>query len=63
MYHTPYNETLRNLEVHDIMEKLVETIYKNNIPFSFLVGDLTTFMIIVQLKAENAIKFEDLISI
>ena len=63
MYHTPYNETLRNLEVHDIMEKLVETIYKNNIQFSFLVGDLTTFMIIVQLKAENAIKFEDLISI
>ena len=45
------------------MEKLVETIYKNNIQFSFLVGDLTTFMIIVQLKAENAIKFEDLISI
>lgn len=35
------------------MFKLVDTMEQKNIPFSFLVGDLPTYKIIMQLKAEN----------
>ena len=62
-YHTTYNESPSKSVVHDIMEKLVETMHKKNIPFSFLVGNLPTYKIIVQLKAENPEKFKYIISI
>lgn len=62
-YHTTYNEPPSKPVVHDIMVKLVTAMHKKNIPFSFLVGDLPTYKTIVQLKAENAQMFKDIIPI
>ena len=45
------------------MMKLVEAMREKNIPFSFLVGDMPTYKMIVQLKAENPELFTDIIPI
>ena len=37
--------------------------HKKNIPFSFLIGDLPTYKMIVQLKAENLEMFKEIIPI
>ena len=45
------------------MLKHVEAVRQKNIPFSFLVGDLPTYKMITQLKAENPEMFKDIIPI
>ena len=62
-YHTTYPEPPSKSVVHDIMVKLVEAMHKKNIPFSFLVGDMPTHKLIVQLKMENQELFKDIIPI
>ncbi|KAL8563361.1 hypothetical protein ACOMHN_008200 [Nucella lapillus] len=42
------------------MAKLVQAMREENIPFTFLVGDLPTYKTIVQIKAENPELFEDI---
>ena len=62
-YHTTYNEPPSKSVMHDIMVKLVKAMCEKNIPFSFLVGDMPTYKMIVQLKAENSELFRDIIPI
>jgi hypothetical protein len=62
-YHTTYNEPPNKSVMHDIMIKQLNAMHKNNIPFSFLVGDLPTYKTIIQLKAENAQMFKDIVPI
>ena len=49
--------------LHDIMVKHVETMKDKDIPFSFLVGDMPTYKTTTQIKAENPIRFENIIPI
>ena len=60
-YHTTYNEPPKKSVVHDVMTKLVNTMVEKEIPFSFLVGDLPTYKLIVVLKAESPSRFNDII--
>jgi len=62
-YHTTYNEPPSKSVVNDIMVKLVVAIREKNIPFCFLVGDMPTYKIIVQLKSENPELFKNIIPI
>ena len=43
--------------INDIMIKLIAKMTKKK-PFSFLVGDLRTYKLIVELKAGNADKYK-----
>lgn len=52
-YHTTYNEPPNKSVVNDIMVRQVHAMEQKNIPFTFLVGDLPTYKMIVQLKSEN----------
>ena len=45
------------------MVKQMNAMHKKNIPFSSLVGDLPTYKTIIQLKAENAQMFKDIVPI
>lgn len=60
---TTYNEPSSKSVVNDIMVKHVEAMRLKNIPFSFLDGDLPTYKMITQLKAENPELFKDIIPI
>ena len=62
-YHTTYPEPPSKSVVYDIMVKLVRAMHEKNMPFSFLVGDMPTYKMIVQLKAENLHLFKDIIPI
>ena len=62
-YHTTYNEPPKKSVINDIMTKLNATMDEKNMPFSFLVGDLPTYKLIVELKAENPDKFKNIVPI
>ena len=44
--------------INDIMIKLIAKMIKKKMPFSFLVEDLRTYKLIVELKAGNADKYK-----
>ena len=48
-----YPEPPTKSVINDIMRKLLEAMRRKHIPFIFLVGDMPTYKIIIQLKAEN----------
>ena len=60
-YQTTYPEPPTKSVVYDIMIKNKEAMRLKHIPFMFLVGDLPTYVHIVELKAENPDLFEDFI--
>ena len=62
-YHTTYPEPPNKSVVYDVMFKLVEAMMNKDIPFSFLVGDMPTYKMIMQIKTENPHKFVDIIPI
>ena len=62
-YHTTYNELLSKPFVYDIMMNLVVAQQEKSIPFHFLVGDMLTYLTIVQMKMENSSLFKKIIPI
>ena len=58
--HTTYNKPPKKSVINDIMIKLNATMDEKNMPFSFLVGDLPTYKLIVELKAENPVSSKTL---
>ena len=62
-YHATYNEPPSKSVLFDIMLKLVEAMRQKDIPFSFLVGDMPTYKLVTQLKAENPHQFKDIVPI
>ena len=60
-YHATYNEPPKKSVMNDIMAKLVQTMGEKNMPFAFLVGDLPTYKLIVELKSENPNKYLDIV--
>ena len=58
-----YNEPPSKSVLIDIMMKLVEAMWQKNIQFPFLVGDMPTYKLVTQLKAENPHQFKDLVPI
>ena len=45
------------------MVKNVEGMRQKNIPFMFMVGDLPTYVHIVELKSENSVQFKDIVPV
>ena len=45
------------------MVKNVEGMKQKNIPFLFMVGDLPTYVHIVELKPENSVQFENIVPV
>ena len=62
-YHVTYNEPPKKSVLNDVMIKLLNTMKEKGMPFSFLVGDLPTYKLILELKTENKEKFQDIIPI
>ena len=60
-YHTTYNEPPKKSVVNDIMCKLKNSMVEKSMPYSFLVGDLPTYKLILELKVENSEKYKDII--
>ena len=56
-YHVTYNEPPKKSVINDVMIKLVQAMEDNGMPFSFLVGDLPTYKLILELKTENSDRF------
>ena len=55
--HATFNEPPKKSVIYDVMNKLLDTIKVKGMPFSFLVGDLPTYKLILELKTENLDKF------
>ena len=62
-YQSTYPEPPSKSVMNDIMLKLVQGMKEKEIPFSLLVGDLPTYVHIVELKAENTESFKEIIPI
>ena len=62
-YQTSYPEAPSKSVVYDIMTKNLKAMESKNIPFMFLVGDLPTYVHIVELKAENSDLFDKFVPI
>ena len=62
-YHAAYNEPPSKSVLFDIMLKLIEAMRQKGIPFSFLVGDMPTYKLVTQLKAEHPHQFKDIVPI
>ena len=60
-YQATFPEPPKKPVMFDIMSGLVIDMQKKNIPFIFLVGDLPTYVHIVELKAESNTLFKDII--
>ena len=45
------------------MVKNVEGTRQKNIPFLFMVGDLPTYVHVVELQSENSIRFENIVPV
>ncbi len=60
-FHASYNQPPNESFVNDIMDKLSSIITTKNMPFAFLVGDQPVYILITQLKAENPIKYHDIV--
>ena len=62
-YHVTYNEPPKKSVIYDVMNKLLDTMKDKGMSFPFLVGDLPTYNLILQLKTENLEKFLSIIPI
>ena len=62
-YQSTYPEPLSKSVISNIMVKNVEGMRQKNIPFLFMVGELPTYVPIVELKSENSVKFEDIVPV
>ena len=62
-YQSTYPEPPSRPVTNDIMVKNVEGMRQKNIPFLFMVGDLPTYVHIVELKSENFVQFENIIPV
>jgi len=60
-FHTSYNQPPNKSVVKDIMDKLVDIITTNRMPFDFLVEDHPVYVLITVLKAENPNKYSDIV--
>jgi len=45
----------------DVMNKLTNIITVKHMPFSFLVGDLPVYVLVTLLKAENSVKYHNIV--
>ena len=61
--HVTYNEPPKKSVIHDVMNKLLDTMKDKGMSFPFLVGDLPTYNLILELKTENLDKFLSIIPI
>ena len=62
-YQSTYPEPPSKSVMNDIMLKLVQGMKEKEIPFALLVGDLPTYVHIVEMKAENTESFKEIIPI
>ena len=62
-YQSTYPEPPSNSVMNDIMVKNVEGMRQKNIPSMFMVGDLPTYVHIVELKSENSVQFKDIVPV
>ena len=62
-YQSTYPEPPTNSVINDIMVKNVEGMRQKNFPFLFMVGDLPTYVHIVELKLENSVQFENVVPV
>ena len=62
-YHVTYNEPPKKSVIYDVMNKRLDTMKDKGMPFSFLVGDLPTYKLILELKTENLDKFLNIVPI
>ena len=60
-FHTSYNQPPNKSVVKDIIDKLVDIITTNRMPFGFIVGDHPVYGLITVLKAENPNKYSDIV--
>ena len=56
-----YNQSPNKSIINDIMDKLSNIIMIKHIPFAFLVGDLPVYVLVTLLKAENPVKYHDIV--
>lgn len=60
-FHTSYNQPPNKLLVNDIMDKLSTIIATKRMPFAFVVGDHSVYVLITLLKAEIPNKYRDIV--
>ena len=62
-YQSIYPEPPSKSVMNNFMVKNVEGMMQKNIPFMFLVGDLPTYVHIVELKFENSVQLKDIVPV
>ena len=62
-YHTTYNEPPKKSVINDVMSKLKNSMKEKSMPYAFLVGDLPTYKLILELTTENPEEYKDIIPI
>ena len=62
-FHTTYNEPPKKSVINDIICKLINSMKEKKMPYSFLVGDLPTYKLILELITENPEEYKDVIPI
>ena len=62
-YHTTYNEPPKKSVINDVMYKLKNSMKEKSMPFAYLVGDLPTYKLILELITENPETYKDIIPI
>jgi len=56
-----YNQSPNKSVINDIMNKLTNIITVKHMPFAFLVGDLPVYVLVTLLKAENSLKYHNIV--
>ena len=59
----PYNEAPKGSVIYDVVKKLLDTMKDKGMSFSFFVGDLPRYELILELKKENLDKFLNIVPI
>ena len=62
-YQSNYPETPSKSVINDFMVRNIQGTRQKNNPFLFMVGDLPTYVHIVELKSENSVQFEKVVSV
>jgi len=60
-FHMSYNQSPNKSVINDIMNKLTKIIAVKHMPFAFLVGDLPVYVLVTLLKAENSVKYHNIV--
>jgi len=60
-FHMSYNQSPNKSVINDIMNKLTNIIKVKHMPFAFLVGDLPVYVLVTLLKAENSVKYHNIL--